>query len=296
MIRNFFAGILLLVALACTLAGGILHWVEYTAGSAEPTQKLATTIARDEAVTKAVADLLQSNIEERFPEAAQFPGAKKQLEKAVAASVDMALANEDIEAAWQKSINGTRRSLVADLQAYGTGTREPPSVWVDLQPFADIAWETLSSSSDSTLKAALSRIDKPTDTRVKVADVPPSQAAVAADLLALAGYWWAGYALGALLLVCGLALGTRVARWVLLTLVALAGVAALTVLRIGVDNVSFSGGNQLVATVGTSISSQLGDSLTEWVAPLWFGAMGVAALGLIFAIIAGATGRRPEQA
>lgn len=296
MIRNFFAGILLLAALACALAGGILQWVEYTAGSAEPTQKLATTIARDEAVTKAVADLLQSSIEEQFPEAAQFPGAKKQLEEAVAASVNTALANEDIEAAWQKSINGTRRSLVADLQAYGTGTREPPSVWVDLQPFADIVWETLSSSSDSTLKAALSRIDKPTDTRVKVADVPPSQAAVAADLLALAGYWWAGYALGVLLLVCGLALGTRVARWVLLTLVALVGVAALTVLRIGVDNVSFSGGNQLVSTVGTNISSQLGDSLTGWVAPLWFGAMGLAVLGLFFAIIAGATGRRTEPA
>ena len=290
MIRNFFAGILLLAATLCALAGSVLQWTNHTATSPESTQQLVQAIARDEAVKGAVTDLLRSSIEQRIPESVnQIPGLRTKLKETIGTGVSTAMSSPEVQSAWESTLNDSRETLLKDLTEYGSGrTRTPPSVKVSLDPLISRTWQAIRSNAGPEISTYMDRFETPTGVQAKVADVPAQQADRASQILALASYWWLFHVAAGLLLVGGLLLGTRIGRWVLLAVFAAAGLGAVALIRGLGEFVTFpNSGNQLVWTIETQITRQLSSSLSSWLDPLWYGYLGLMIVGLVVAVAKG---------
>lgn len=290
MIRNFFAGILLLAATLCALAGSVLQWTNHTATSPESTQQLVQAIAKDEAVKGAVTDLLRSSIEQRIPESVnQIPGLRTKLKETIGTGVDTAMSSPEVQSAWESTLNDSRETLLKDLMEYGSGrTRTPPSVKVNLDPLISRTWQAIRSNADPEISTYMDQFETPTGVQDKVADVPAQQADQASQILALASYWWLFHVAAGLLLIGGLLLGTRIGRWVLLAVFAAAGLGAVALIRSLGEFVTFpNSGNQLVWTIETQITRQLSSSLSSWLDPLWYGYLGLMIVGLVVAVAKG---------
>ena len=290
MIRNFFAGILLLAATLCALAGSVLQWTNHTATSPESTQQLVQAIARDETVRGAVTDLLRSSIEQRIPESMdQVPGLRTKLKEAIGTGVSTAMSTPEVQSAWESTLNDSRELLLKDLTEYGSGrTKTPPSVKVNLDPLISRAWQTIRSNAGPEISSYMDRFETPTGVQAKVADIPAQQADQASQILALASYWWLFHVAAGLLLIGGLLLGTRIGRWVLLAVFSLLGVLAIVATRsvsgmITVPNL----GNQLIWALENRIANHLTTSLASSLDPLWYGYLGLAVVGLVIAVIKG---------
>ena len=290
MIRNFFAGILLLAAVLCALAGSILQWANRTVSSPESTQLLVQAIAKDEAVRGAVTDLLRNSIEQQIPETVdQIPGARAKLNNTIEAGIGTAMSSPEVQSAWESTLNDSRETLLKDLTEYGSGrTRTPPSVKVTLDPLISRTWQAIRSNAGPEISTYMDRFETPTGVQAKVADVPAQQADQASQILALASYWWLFHVAAGLLLIGGLLLGTRIGRWVLLAVFAAAGLGAVALIRGLGEFVTFpNSGNQLVWTIETQITRQLSSSLSSWLDPLWYGFLGLVVVGLVVAIAKG---------
>ena len=290
MIRNFFAGILLLAAVLCALAGSILQWANRTVSSPESTQLLVQAIAKDEAVRGAVTDLLRNSIEQRIPETVdQIPGARAKLNNTIEAGIGTAMSSPEVQSAWESTLNDSRETLLKDLTEYGSGrTRTPPSVKVNLDPLISRTWQAIRSNADPEISTYMDRFETPTGVQAKVADVPAQQADQASQILALASYWWLFHVAAGLLLIVGLLLGTRIGRWVLLAVFAAAGLGAVALIRGLGGFITFPNPtNQLVQTLETQITSHLSSSLSAWLDPLWYGYLGLVVVGLVIAVIKG---------
>ena len=290
MIRNFFAGILLLAATLCALAGSVLQWTNHTATSPESTQQLVQAIARDETVRGAVTDLLRSSIEQRIPESMdQVPGLRTKLKEAIGTGVSTAMSTPEVQSAWESTLNDSRELLLKDLTEYGSGrTKTPPSVKVNLDPLISRAWQTIRSNAGPEISSYMDRFETPTGVQAKVADVPAQQADQASQILALASYWGLFHVAAGLLLIGGLLLGTRIGRWVLLAVFSLLGGLAIVATRsvsgmITVPNL----GNQLIWALENRIANHLITSLASSLDPLWYGYLGLAVVGLVIAVIKG---------
>ena len=290
MIRNFFAGILLLAATLCALAGSVLQWTNHTATSPESTQQLVQAIAKDEAVKGAVTDLLRSSIEQRIPESVnQIPGLRTKLKETIGTGVSTAMSSPEVQSAWESTLNDSRELLLKDLTEYGSGrTKTPPSVKVNLDLLISRAWQTIRSNAGPEISTYMDRFETPTGVQAKVADVPAQQADQASQILALASYWWLFHVAAGLLLIGGLLLGTRIGRWVLLTVFSLLGGLAIVATRsvsgmITVPNL----GNQLIWALENRIANHLITSLASSLDPLWYGYLGLAVVGLVIAVIKG---------
>ena len=290
MIRNFFAGILLLAAVLCALAGSILQWANRTASSPESTQLLVQAIAKDEAVRGAVTDLLRNSIEQRIPETVdQIPGARAKLNNTIEAGISTAMSSPEVQSAWESTLNDSRETLLKDLTEYGSGrARTPPSVKVNLDPLISRTWQAIRSNAGPEISTYMDRFETPTGVQAKVADVPAQQADQASQFLALASYWWLFHVAAGLLLIGGLLLGTRIGRWVLLAVFAAAGLGAVALIRSLGGFITFPNpANQLVQTLETQITSHLSSSLSAWLDPLWYGYLGLVVVGLVIAVIKG---------
>ena len=290
MIRNFFAGILLLAAVLCALAGSILQWANRTVSSPESTQLLVQAIAKDEAVRGAVTDLLRNSIEQQIPETVdQIPGARAKLNNTIEAGIGTAMSSPEVQSAWESTLNDSRETLLKDLTEYGSGrTRTPPSVKVTLDPLISRTWQAIRSNAGPEISTYMDRFETPTGVQAKVADVPAQQADQASQILALASYWWLFHVAAGLLLIGGLLLGTRIGRWVLLAVFAAAGLGAVALIRGLGEFVTFpNSGNQLVWTIETQITRHLSSSLSSWLDPLWYGFLGLVVVGLVVAIAKG---------
>ena len=290
MIRNFFAGILLLAAVLCALAGSILQWANRTVSSPESTQLLVQAIAKDEAVRGAVTDLLRNSIEQQIPETVdQIPGARAKLNNTIEAGIGTAMSSPEVQSAWESTLNDSRETLLKDLTEYGSGrTRTPPSVKVTLDPLISRTWQAIRSNAGPEISTYMDRFETPTGVQAKVADVPAQQADQASQILALASYWWLFHVAAGLLLIGGLLLGTRIGRWVLLAVFAAAGLGAVALIRGLGGFITFPNpANQLVQTLETQITSHLSSSLSAWLDPLWYGYLGLVVVGLAVAVIKG---------
>ena len=290
MIRNFFAGILLLAAVLCALAGSILQWANRTASSPESTQLLVQAIAKDEAVRGAVTDLLRNSIEQQIPETVdQIPGARAKLNNTIEAGISTAMSSPEVQSAWESTLNDSRETLLKDLTEYGSGrTRTPPSVKVNLDPLISRTWQAIRSNAGPEISTYMDRFETPTGVQAKVADFPAQQADQASQILALASYWWLFHVAAGLLLIGGLLLGTRIGRWVLLAVFAAAGLGAVALIRGLGGFITFPNpANQLVQTLETQITSHLSSSLSAWLDPLWYGYLGLVVVGLVIVVIKG---------
>lgn len=290
MIRNFFAGILLLAATLCVLAGSVLQWADRTAGSPDSTRQLVQEIAKDETIRGAATDVIRSSIEQRFPDSVdKVPGLRATLKNTIDAGVGAAMSNAEVQSAWESTLNDTRETLLKDLTEYGSSrTRTPPSVTINLDPLISRVWQTIRSTAGSDVSGPMDKIEVPTGVQVKVADIPAQQADQASQILALASYWWLFHVAAGLLLVGGLLLGTRIGRWVLLAVFSLIGVLAVVATRsvsgmITVPNL----GNQLIWALENRIANHLTASLASSLDPLWYGYLGLAVVGLALAVVKG---------
>ena len=290
MIRNFFAGILLLAATLCVLAGSVLQWADRTAGSPDSTRQLVQEIAKDETIRGAATDVIRSSIEQRFPDSVdKVPGLRATLKNTIDAGVGAAMSNAEVQSAWESTLNDTRETLLKDLTEYGSGrTRTPPSVTINLDPLISRVWQTIRSTAGSDVSGPMDKIEVPTGVQVKVADIPAQQADQASQILALASYWWLLHVAAGLLLVGGLLLGTRIGRWVLLAVFSLIGMLAVVATRsvsgmITVPNL----GNQLIWALENRIANHLTASLASSLDPLWYGYLGLAVVGLALAVVKG---------
>jgi len=290
MIRNFFAGILLLAATLCVLAGSVLQWADRTAGSPDSTRQLVQEIAKDETIRGAATDVIRSSIEQRFPDSVdKIPGLRTTLKNTIDAGVGAAMSNAEVQSAWESTLNDTRETLLKDLTEYGSGrTRTPPSVTINLDPLISRVWQTIRSTAGSDVSGPMDKIEVPTGVQVKVADIPAQQADQASQILALASYWWLFHVAAGLLLVGGLLLGTRIGRWVLLAVFSLIGMLAVVATRsvsgmITVPNL----GNQLIWALENRIANHLTASLASSLDPLWYGYLGLAVVGLALAVVKG---------
>lgn len=290
MIRNFFAGILLLAATLCVLAGSVLQWADRTTGSPDSTRQLVQEIAKDETIRGAATDVIRSSIEQRFPDSVdKVPGLRATLKNTIDAGVGAAMSNAEVQSAWESTLNDTRETLLKDLTEYGSGrTRTPPSVTINLDPLISRVWQTIRSTAGSDVSGPMDKIEVPTGVQVKVADIPAQQADQASQILALASYWWLFHVAAGLLLVGGLLLGTRIGRWVLLAVFSLIGMLAVVATRsvsgmITVPNL----GNQLIWALENRIANHLTASLASSLDPLWYGYLGLAVVGLALAVVKG---------
>ena len=290
MIRNFFAGILLLAATLCVLAGSVLQWADRTAGSPDSTRQLVQEIAKDETIRGAATDVIRSSIEQRFPDSVdKVPGLRATLKNTIDAGVGAAMSNAEVQSAWESTLNDTRETLLKDLTEYGSGrTRTPPSVTINLDPLISRVWQTIRSTAGSDVSGPMDKIEVPTGVQVKVADIPAQQADQASQILALASYWWLFHVAAGLSLVGGLLLGTRIGRWVLLAVFSLIGMLAVVATRsvsgmITVPNL----GNQLIWALENRIANHLTASLASSLDPLWYGYLGLAVVGLALAVVKG---------
>ena len=290
MIRNFFAGILMLAATLCTLVGSVLQWTDHTISTPEPTQQLVRTMARNDAVQGVVTDLLRSSIEERIPATVdQIPGLRARLKETIGTGVSTAMSSPEVQTIWESTLNDSRETLLKDLTEYGSGrSKTPPSVRVDLDPLVARVWETVRSTAGADASAAMDKVGVPTGIQVKVADIPQQQADQASQLLALASCWWLFHVAAGLLLAGALLLGTRIGRWVLLTVFAALGATVITAIRSSWTVVFPNpGGNQLIWILETETTNFLRSSLASSMDPLWFCFLALAAIGLVGAIGAG---------
>ena len=290
MIRNFFAGSLLLAATLCVLAGSVLQWADRTTGSPDSTRQLVQEIAKDETIRGAATDVIRSSIEQRFPDSVdKVPGLRATLKNTIDAGVGAAMSNAEVQSAWESTLNDTRETLLKDLTEYGSGrTRTPPSVTINLDPLISRVWQTIRSTAGSDVSGPMDKIEVPTGVQVKVADIPAQQADQASQILALASYWWLFHVAAGLLLVGGLLLGTRIGRWVLLAVFSLIGMLAVVATRsvsgmITVPNL----GNQLIWALENRIANHLTASLASSLDPLWYGYLGLAVVGLALAVVKG---------
>lgn len=288
MIRNFFAGILLLAATLCVLAGSVLQWADRTAGSPDSTRQLVQEIAKDETIRGAATDVIRSSIEQRFPDSVdKVPGLRATLKNTIDAGVGAAMSDAEVQSAWELTLNDTRATLLKDLTDYGSGrTRTPPSVTINLDPLISRVWQNIRSTAGSDVSDLMDRIELPSGVQVKVADIPAQQADQASQILALASYWWLFHVAAGLLLVGGLLLGTRIGRWVLLAVFSLLGMLAIVATRgmsgmITVPN----RGNQLIWALENRITNHLTASLASSLDPLWYGYLGLMVVGLVVAVV-----------
>ena len=290
MIRNFFAGILLLAATLCVLAGSVLQWADRTAGSPDSTRQLVQEIAKDETIRGAATDVIRSSIEQRFPDSVdKVPGLRATLKNTIDAGVGAAMSNAEVQSAWESTLNDTRETLLKDLTEYGSGrTRTPPSVTINLDPLISRVWQTIRSTAGSDVSGPMDKIEVPTGVQVKVADIPAQQADQASQILALASYWWLFHVAAGLLLVGGLLLGTRIGRWVLLAVFSLIGMLAVVATRSGSGMITVPNlGNQLIWALENRIANHLTASLASSLDPLWYGYLGLAVVGLALAVVKG---------
>ena len=268
MIRNFFAAVLLLIATLCVLVGSVLQWADRTAGSPDSTRHLVQEIARDETVRAAATDMIRSSIEQRFPDSVdKIPGLRATLKNTIDAGVNAAMSNTEVQSAWESTLNDTRETLLKDLTDYGSGrTKTPPSVTINLDPLISRVWQTIRSTAGSNVSGVMDRI----------------------EILALASYWWLFHVAAGLLLVGGLLLGTRIGRWVLLTVFSLLGVLAVVATRSASGMITVPNlGNQLIWALENRIANHLTTSLASSLDPLWYGYLGLAVVGLVIAVIKG---------
>ena len=149
MIRNFFAGILLLAATLCALAGSVLQWTNHTATSPESTQQLVQAIARDEAVKGGRNGPTPQLDRAAIPESVnQIPGLRTKLKETIGTGVSTAMSSPEVQSAWESTLNDSRETLLKDLTEYGSGrTRTPPSVKVNLDPLISRTWQAIRSNS-----------------------------------------------------------------------------------------------------------------------------------------------------
>ena len=290
MIRNFFAGILLLAATLCALVGSVLQWTNHTATSPESTQQLVQAIAKDETVRGVVTDLLRSSIEQRIPESVnQIPGLRTKLKETIGTGVGTAMSSPEVQSAWESALNDSRETLLKDLTEYGSGrTRTPPLVKINLDPLISRTWQAIRSNAGPEISTYMDRFETPTGVQAKVADVPAQQADQASQILALASYWWLFHVAAGLLLIGGLLLGTRIGRWVLLAVFSLLGVLAVVATRSASGMITVPNlGNQLIWALENRIANHLTTSLVSSLDPLWYGYLGLAVVGLVIAVITG---------
>lgn len=293
--RNVFASLLLLGALLAGLTGAIMNWIDHTVRSPEPTAQLAQSIITDKAVLAAVSEQLGEAINARLPETAkQIPALQERLPALLKKGVEEAISNDKAHTAWRSVLDETRRSTITELTSYSAHpSGEVPSVWIRLDPLVSLLWANVEQTADPATQTLLSRVEMPQDVRIKAFDLTPEQAELAGRTLNSVGNWGLAYGLAFVLLVLGIALGTGVARWVMLTVFAGLGIVAVLILRglIGAATFTYPG-SQLVSAVGTRAVRQLGDSLAAWLGTFLYMSCGLAAVGMVCAIAVGIRNRR----
>ena len=286
--RNVFASLLFLGALVAGLVGSVLHWGDYVARSPEPTVRLAQSIMHDEAVINAISDQLQSAVDKQLPEVAkQIPGLRDRLPELVKRGVDAATSDDQAQATWQSVLDETRRTLVTDLTQYNSRqTSTVPSVWVKLDPLVDLVWKNVKESADPATQALLANVQVPQNVRVKATDLTHSQADSIGQALNLVSYWGIAYLVAAVLLVAGMLLGTKRARWVMLIVFPALGTAGVSALQ-HTTMITFNDpSSQLATTLGNRVATQLSGSLATWLDGFKYLCVALQVVGIVGTVIA----------
>lgn len=293
--RNVFASFALLVALMVGLVGTVLHWIDNTVRSPEPTAQLAQAIVSDKSVLTAVADLLDDAIAERIPESAnQLPQLREYLPEVIKLAVDEAMSSSDSHATWRSVLDESRRATVADLERYHTDRSSgAPSVWLQLDPLVKLVWQEVQDSADPVTGQLIGEVELPQDVRIKAADLKPEQAGLASEVLHAASHWWLAYGIAIALLMLGIVLGTGVARWVILTVFAVLGIGSVFALRGLIGAATFHDpGSQLATAVGGHVVGYLGNSLETWLGAFLYLSCGLAVIGIAGTVVTGVRGPR----
>ena len=250
--------------------------------------RLAQSIMHDEAVINAISDQLQSAVDKQLPEVAkQIPGLRDRLPELVKRGVDAATSDDQAQATWQSVLDETRRTLVTDLTQYNSRqTSTVPSVWVKLDPLVDLVWKNVKESADPATQALLANVQVPQNVRVKATDLTHSQADSIGQALNLVSYWGIAYLVAAVLLVAGMLVGTKRARWVMLIVFPALGTAGVSALQ-HTTMITFNDpSSQLATTLGNRVATQLSGSLATWLDGFKYLCVALQVVGIVGTVIA----------
>ena len=295
--------------LAAVLAGSALagFQINQLLREEEPIREIAGELPQQEGFSELVSQTLLDRLE------TELPGGLGSLlgegaDSAVASLVTSMLENEEVEAAWDETLQGTRSDYTAQLEAMfdqgTTGDSSDLDLAVDLSPMAEAMTGPLREGLDSAL-GWLPFLDTSSFEFLApelVVDIEATTGEGAdpytwALLAELSRHWLVLAVLAGVMLGVGMLLGPRRSRWVALTLGGLLGVGlglwiALTVAAPEFGAVADGASQSLVEHLETRI--------TEWAQPAWWifsGAAGaVVVLGLLGSVAAGGGARNGRRA
>lgn len=291
-VRTFVSSVLLIAAVAAALAGLSAQWLDQLARTPQPTQEIMAPLATDERVHAAIADAMSEAATQQFPALAEaFPDLEPRFKALVEQAIAETLSGEGVSAAWDESVDRSRESLVADLDAMRETGGDAPTVWLDLGPFAELAQERLLDITPEPFTGLVERIELPGDLRLALGRPDAEQAGLAADALHVAQWWGWFYAVAVVLAAVGLIVGSRRGRW--LALIGASGLGVLTLIgaRAAIGFVDAPAGNSVARAVGTTVWEGTSASLLAWTWPAVVAGWILVAAG-VAGLVMTAVGRR----
>ncbi|MGJ9407050.1 hypothetical protein ACHABQ_12085 [Nesterenkonia aurantiaca] len=272
----------------------------------EPIAQIAGELPAQQGFSELVSETLLDRLE------SELPGGVSDLlgdraDSAVDSLVASMLENEEVDAAWNETLQGTRADYTAQLEAMfdqgTTGDASDLDLAVDLSPMAEAMTGPLREGLDSAL-GWLPFLDTSSFEFLAPELVVDIEASTGEDadpytwalLVELSKHWLVLAVLSAIMVAVGLLLGPGRSRWVALTLGGLLGLGlglwvALTVAAPEFGAVSDAATQSLV--------EHLESQITDWAQPAWWifsGAAGAAVvLGLLGSAAAGSGASRGRR-
>lgn len=296
--------LLLAAVLAATALAGFQ--INQLLREQEPIAQIAGDLPQQEGFSELVTETLMTELESELP-----GGLTNLLGDAADSTVDSIvvsmLENEEVDAAWDETLQGTRADYTAQLETLfeqgTTGDASDLDLPVDLSPMSEAMTEPLREGLDSAL-GWLPFVDTSSFEFLAPELVVDIEATLGegADpytwaLLAEVSRHWLVLAVSAgVLAALGLLLGPGRSRWVALTL---GGLLAVGLGLLGVFAISAPEFGAVAGEANAALANHVQSRFTEWAQPAWWiftaAAGAVVVVGLLGSVAARSS-RRGEPA
>lgn len=291
--------LLLAAVLAATALAG--YQINQLLREEDPIRQIAGDLPQQDGFSDLVAETLLTRME------SELPGGLTGLlgdrtDSAVNTIVAAMLENDEVDAAWDETLQGTRADYAAQLETMfeqgTTGDASDLDLAVDLSPMAESMTGPLRQGLDSAL-GWLPFLDTSSFEFLAPEVVVDIEATTGEDadpyawalLAELSKHWLVLAVLSGLMVLVGLVLGPGRSRWVALSLAGLlaAGLGAWVALTVASPEFGAVSGDAM-----GSLVDQVEERFTEWAQPAWWIFTAAAGAVVVLGLLGSVTARSPR--
>lgn len=264
----------------------------------EPIREIAGDLPQQDAFSEILAETLLTRMETELPSAiTSLLG--DQADSAVDSLVASMLDNEEIDPAWDETLQGTRADYTSQLETMfdqgTTGDASDLDLAVDLSPMAEAMTGPLREGLDSAL-GWLPFVDTSSFEFLApevVVDIEATTQEGAdpytwALLAEVSQHWLVIAIIAGVLVIVGLLLGPGRSRWVALTLGALLAAALGVWIALTVASPEFG---QLPDESTQALVTHVQERFTEWAQPAWWVFSGAAGAAVVVGLLGSVAAR-----